>query len=161
MRDPNGGAHRDTGRPTSVEQHLSPRPPEGARGSLLTAVLPPVLSEQQTLHAEQLAALPGRGFAFNAYDEFALEEALRLKDAKKASKVIVFTVGGKDAEARVRDALARGADDPEGEPVAARRAPPPARRQFPPFFRRHRYRFRGLDPKQQQRAHSPSSSHAT
>lgn len=46
----------------------------------------------------------------NVYDEFALEEALRLKDAGKATEVVVFTVGGADADARVRDALARGAD---------------------------------------------------
>ena len=46
----------------------------------------------------------------NPYDEFALEEALKLKDAKVAKKVVVFTVGGADAEGRIRDALARGAD---------------------------------------------------
>ena len=47
----------------------------------------------------------------NPYDEFALEEALKLKDAKVAKKVVVFSVGGKDAEQRMRDALARGADE--------------------------------------------------
>jgi len=46
----------------------------------------------------------------NPYDEFALEEALKLKDAKVAKKVVVFSVGGKNAEQRMRDALARGAD---------------------------------------------------
>jgi len=45
----------------------------------------------------------------NPYDEFALEAALQLKDAKIATKVTVFTVGGADAEARMKDALARGA----------------------------------------------------
>lgn len=44
------------------------------------------------------------------YDEFALEEGLRLRDAGKATEVIVFTLGGADAEQRIRDALARGAD---------------------------------------------------
>lgn len=34
----------------------------------------------------------------NPYDEFALEEALKLKDAKVAKKVIVLTVGGADFE---------------------------------------------------------------
>lgn len=54
----------------------------------------------------------------NPYDEFALEAGLQLLDAKQASDVIVFTVGGADAEARLKDALARGAtsairiDDP-------------------------------------------------
>lgn len=46
----------------------------------------------------------------NPYDEFALEAALQLKDAKVASKVTVFSVGGADADARIKDGLARGAD---------------------------------------------------
>jgi electron transfer flavoprotein beta subunit len=46
----------------------------------------------------------------NPYDEFALEEAVRLKEQGKATEVIVFTVAGADAEPRLRDALARGAD---------------------------------------------------
>lgn len=46
----------------------------------------------------------------NPYDEFALEEALKLRDAGAATEVVVFTLGPSDAEARVRDALARGAD---------------------------------------------------
>jgi electron transfer flavoprotein beta subunit len=46
----------------------------------------------------------------NPYDEFALEEGLRLKQAGKGTEVVVLTIGGADAEPRVRDALARGAD---------------------------------------------------
>jgi electron transfer flavoprotein beta subunit len=46
----------------------------------------------------------------NAYDEFALEEAILLKQAKKATEVIIFTVGGAETDAQVRDGLARGAD---------------------------------------------------
>ncbi len=46
----------------------------------------------------------------NPYDEFALEEGLRLKQAGKGTEVVVFTIGGADADGRVRDALARGAD---------------------------------------------------
>lgn len=46
----------------------------------------------------------------NPYDEFALEEGLKLKDAGKATEVVVFTVGGADCEARIREAFARGAD---------------------------------------------------
>lgn len=52
----------------------------------------------------------GIKWEINPYDEFALEEALKLKDAKVAKKVIIFTLGGKAAEAKIRDALARGAD---------------------------------------------------
>lgn len=46
----------------------------------------------------------------NPYDEFALEEALRLRDAKTASDVVIITLGGADTEPRIRDGLARGAD---------------------------------------------------
>ena len=49
-------------------------------------------------------------FEINPYDEYALEEALRLKQGGKATEVVTFTVGGADADARIRDALARGAD---------------------------------------------------
>jgi electron transfer flavoprotein beta subunit len=45
----------------------------------------------------------------NPYDEFALEAALRLKEAGKASQVVVLSMGGKAAEARIKDGLARGA----------------------------------------------------
>lgn len=44
------------------------------------------------------------------YDEFALEEALRLRDAGIGTEVIVFTLAGADADQRIRDALARGAN---------------------------------------------------
>ena len=52
----------------------------------------------------------GVKWEINPYDEFALEEALRLKDAKVAKKVILFTLGGAGAEAKIREGLARGAD---------------------------------------------------
>lgn len=46
----------------------------------------------------------------NPYDEFGLEEALRLKDAGVGSEVVIISLGGADSEARIRDGLARGAD---------------------------------------------------
>lgn len=46
----------------------------------------------------------------NPYDEYALEEALKLKDASVASEVIVFTVGDAATDPKIREALARGAD---------------------------------------------------
>lgn len=46
----------------------------------------------------------------NPYDEFALELALKLKDAKKATEVVIFTIGEAAVEQRIRDGLARGAD---------------------------------------------------
>ncbi len=49
-------------------------------------------------------------FEISPYDEFALEEALRLRDAGVGTEVIVFTLAGADADQRIRDALARGAN---------------------------------------------------
>ncbi len=46
----------------------------------------------------------------NPYDEFALEAALQLKEQKVASEVVLFTIGDKNTEQRIRDGLARGAD---------------------------------------------------
>ncbi len=47
----------------------------------------------------------------NPYDEFALEAALQLKEAGKASEVVVLSMGGADADARIKDGLARGAGE--------------------------------------------------
>ena len=52
----------------------------------------------------------GVKWEINPYDEFALEEALRLKDAKKASTVVLFTIGDQGSEQKIREGLARGAD---------------------------------------------------
>jgi electron transfer flavoprotein beta subunit len=49
-------------------------------------------------------------WVINPYDEFALEEAVQLKEAKKASSVTVFTIGAKKIEKQMREALAKGAD---------------------------------------------------
>lgn len=45
------------------------------------------------------------------YDEFALEEALRIKEAKGAGKVTVISLGPDRAVTSLRQALAMGADD--------------------------------------------------
>lgn len=52
----------------------------------------------------------GVKFELNAYDEFALEQALRIKEQLNAGTVTVVTLGPKAAEKELRDALARGAD---------------------------------------------------
>ncbi len=49
-------------------------------------------------------------WVINPYDEYALEEAIKLKQAKVATEVIIISLGGKGAEANIRDGLARGAD---------------------------------------------------
>lgn len=46
----------------------------------------------------------------NESDGYALEEALRMKEAKGGGEVIVCTLGPQSAKAVVKDALARGAD---------------------------------------------------
>ena len=46
----------------------------------------------------------------NPYDEFALEEALRIKDKKQNSEVVVLSMGPLRVEKALRTALAMGAD---------------------------------------------------
>ncbi len=46
----------------------------------------------------------------NPFDEIALEEALRLKDAEKADEIVVVTAGEKKAQEQLRTAMAMGAD---------------------------------------------------
>ena len=63
--------------------------------------------------------------SMNPFDEIAVEEALRLKEAGKASEVIAVSVGPQKAQETIRTALAMGADrgilvkhDGEVEPLA-------------------------------------------
>ncbi len=63
--------------------------------------------------------------SMNPFDEIAVEEALRLKEAGKASEVIAVSVGPTKAQETIRTALAMGADrgilvehDGEVEPLA-------------------------------------------
>ncbi len=49
-------------------------------------------------------------FGLNDYDRYALEEALKLKDAGKATEVAVLTVGPERAASALRTCLATGAD---------------------------------------------------
>jgi electron transfer flavoprotein beta subunit len=51
----------------------------------------------------------GVGFIINPYDEFAVEECLRLKE-KNGGEVIVVTLGGDSHKETLRKALAMGAD---------------------------------------------------
>jgi len=49
-------------------------------------------------------------YVMNPYDEFAVEEALKLKEAAGEGEVIVLTLGGEDAQPAMRTAMAMGAD---------------------------------------------------
>jgi electron transfer flavoprotein beta subunit len=49
-------------------------------------------------------------FQTNESDGYALEEALRLKEAKGGGEVVVCTLGNQGAKTVIKDALARGAD---------------------------------------------------
>jgi electron transfer flavoprotein beta subunit len=50
-------------------------------------------------------------WVINPYDEFAVEEALRIKEAQGGGKVTTFTVGPERAVESIRTALAMGADE--------------------------------------------------
>lgn len=61
----------------------------------------------------------GIKFVLNPYDEFAVEEALRLKESAGAGSVTVMTLGGEESKETLRTALAMGADQAvllKGEP---------------------------------------------
>ena len=51
----------------------------------------------------------GAEFIINPYDEYAIEEAIQVRDAH-GGEVTVVTIGGEDAEKQLRTALAMGAD---------------------------------------------------
>jgi len=64
-------------------------------------------------------------FAMNPFDEIAVEEAVRLKEAGKASEIVVVSIGPAAAQETLRTALAMGADrgvlvttDAEMQPLA-------------------------------------------
>jgi electron transfer flavoprotein beta subunit len=48
--------------------------------------------------------------AMNPFDEIAVEEAIRLREAGKAKEIIVVSVGPQQAQETLRTALAMGAD---------------------------------------------------
>src|SRR5205823_14125451 len=58
-----------------------------------------------TLKREGMAA------AINPFDEYAIEEAVRIKEKLPGSIVSVVTMGPPQAEEALRDAIARGCDD--------------------------------------------------
>lgn len=71
----------------------------------------------------------GVKMSVNPFDEIAVEAALRIREAGKASEVIVVTVGNSDCQQQLRTGLAMGADrailietDAAVEPLTAARA---------------------------------------
>ena len=48
--------------------------------------------------------------AMNPFDEIAVEEAIRLKEAGKVEEIIAVSIGGAEAQETIRTALAMGAD---------------------------------------------------
>ncbi len=63
--------------------------------------------------------------SMNPFDEIAVEEAIRLKEAGKAEEIVVVSIGPKAAQETLRTGLAMGADrgilvehDGEAEPLA-------------------------------------------
>ena len=52
----------------------------------------------------------GTKYVLNPYDEFAVEEALKLKEAAGDGTVTVMTLGGEESKETLRTALAMGAD---------------------------------------------------
>ena len=68
-------------------------------------------------------------FSMNPFDEIAVEEAVRLKEAGKASEIVVVSIGPATAQETLRTALAMGADrgvlvqtDDEVQPLGVAKA---------------------------------------
>jgi electron transfer flavoprotein beta subunit len=55
-------------------------------------------------------SLDGVKMSINPFDEIALEEALRIKEAGHAEEVVVVAIGAADCQQQLRTALAMGAD---------------------------------------------------
>lgn len=55
-------------------------------------------------------ALEGIGLILNPYDEYAVEEALKLRDADGSGEVVAVSLGGDDVPKVLRTALAMGVD---------------------------------------------------
>ena len=55
-------------------------------------------------------ATDGVKMSINPFDEIAIEEALRIKEAGNADEVVVVTIGKNEAQQQLRTALAMGAD---------------------------------------------------
>src|SRR5210317_1852567 len=52
----------------------------------------------------------GVKMSINPFDEIALEEALRIREAGQADEVIVVSIGGNECQQQLRTGLAMGAD---------------------------------------------------
>jgi len=61
------------------------------------------------IQGEQVVA-SGSPYIINPYDEFALEEAIRIKSALPDSEITVFSLGPESVEEALKRALAMGAD---------------------------------------------------
>ncbi len=71
----------------------------------------------------------GVKMSVNPFDEIAVEEALRMREAGNATEIIVATIGDSDTQQQLRTGLAMGADravlietDAEVEPLTAAKA---------------------------------------
>ena len=74
-------------------------------------------------------ATEGVKMSINPFDEIALEEALRIREAGHATEVVAVSIGTQDSQQQLRTGLAMGADrailietDSDIEPLAAARA---------------------------------------
>jgi electron transfer flavoprotein beta subunit len=91
-------------------------PPPKAKGSLNMKVLVPV-KRVIDYNVKVRVKADGSGvdlanvkMSMNPFDEIAVEEAIRLKEAGKADEVVAVSIGVKQAQETLRTALAMGAD---------------------------------------------------
>lgn len=70
----------------------------------------PDTNEPRRLEADLTLARAGVQSAINPMDEYALEIALKWKDADPAIEIVVLTMGPEDAKGTIKKCLAKGAD---------------------------------------------------
>lgn len=81
----------------------------------------------------------GIEYVMSPYDEYGVEEALKIKEARGGGEVVVVSVGPEEAQAQIRTALAMGADrgilvkdDAPRDPFSTAQALAAALRDFKP-----------------------------
>lgn len=85
---------------------------EGVKLEIAVCVKRVAEASEAEFTIDERGGLKAKGLAYdlNEWDEYALEEALRIKEAH-GGRVTAFTVGGQEDEGVLRKCLAKGADE--------------------------------------------------
>src|SRR5262249_44914489 len=121
--------HRlDSARGTALHQPLFCKIPRGARAMKVLVAVKRVIDYNVKIRvkADKTGVETANvKMSMNPFDEIGVEEAIRMKEAGKATEVIAFSAGPAQCQETIRTALAMGADrgvlvqsDAELQPLA-------------------------------------------